>query len=173
MEIVTDLNRRAIDWQRLCELLKAAGLGKRDPHTLRRVYQHSQFCYWGFIGDKLIATAHAISDLTSVAYLADVAIDPRFQGQGLGRRLMDRVMQDLAPLGKIFIYSVPEKLAFYKKYGFHDLTTGMVYADGASCSACNRRLRALNALHRVLLIKMRLVPGGKQGTSPMRCQPCR
>lgn len=47
MEIVTDLNRRAIDWQRLCELLKAAGLGKRDPHTLRRVYQHSQFCYWG------------------------------------------------------------------------------------------------------------------------------
>lgn len=68
MEIVTDLNRRAIDWQRLCELLKAAGLGKRDPHTLRRVYQHSQFCYWGFIGDKLIATAHAISDLTSVAY---------------------------------------------------------------------------------------------------------
>ncbi len=47
MEIVTDLNRRAIDWQRLCELLEAAGLGKRDPHTLRRVYQHSQFCYWG------------------------------------------------------------------------------------------------------------------------------
>ncbi len=138
MEIVTDLNRRAIDWQQLCELLEAAGLGKRDPHTLRRVYQHSQFCYWGFIGDELIATAHAISDLTSVAYLADVAIDPRFQGQGLGRRLMDRVMQDLAPLGKIFIYSVPEKLAFYKKYGFHDLTTGMVYADGAPCSACNR-----------------------------------
>lgn len=84
----------------------------------------------GFIGDELIATAHAISDLTSVAYLADVAIDPRFQGQGLGRRLMDRVMQDLAPLGKVFIYSVPEKLAFYEKYGFHDLTTGMVFAEG-------------------------------------------
>ncbi|HAT4986105.1 TPA: GNAT family N-acetyltransferase [Serratia marcescens] len=132
MEVITDLKRRDIDWQRLCELLEAAGLGKRDPHTLQRVYQHSQFCYWGFIGDELIATAHAISDLTSVAYLADVAIDPHYQGQGLGRRLMDRVMQDLAPLGKIFIYSVPEKLAFYKKYGFHDLTTGMVYADGAS-----------------------------------------
>ena len=107
MEIITDPSRRTIDWQRLCELLEAAGLGKRDPHTLRRVYQHSQFCYWGFIGDELIATAHAISDLTSVAYLADVAIDPRFQGQGLGRRLMDRVMQELTPLGKIFIYSVP------------------------------------------------------------------
>ncbi len=47
MEIITDPNRRAIDWQRLCELLEAAGLGKRDPHTLRRIYQHSQFCYWG------------------------------------------------------------------------------------------------------------------------------
>lgn len=31
---------------------------------------------------------------------------------------MDRVMQDLAPLGKIFIYSVPEKLAFYKSTAF-------------------------------------------------------
>ncbi|CAI1160454.1 GNAT family N-acetyltransferase [Serratia entomophila] len=132
MDILTDPNRCPPDWQRLCRLLEDAGLGERDPQVMQRVYQHSQFCYWGFIGGELIATAHAISDMTSVAYLADVAVDPRFQGQGLGRQLMDRVMQDLAPLGKVFIYSVPDKLEFYKKYGFRSLTTGMVYADGAA-----------------------------------------
>ncbi len=130
MEIITDLRKCNIDWQQLGELLATAGLGERDPQVLQRVYQNSQFCYWGFIEGELIATAHAISDMTSVAYLADVAIHPRFQGQGYGQQLMDRVMQDLAPLGKVFIYSVPDKLAFYKRYGFHDLTTGMVYADG-------------------------------------------
>lgn len=132
MEIITDLHSCHIDWPQLCELLAAAGLGERDPQVLQKVYQNNQFCYWGFIDGELMATAHAISDMTSVSYLADVAIHPRFQGYGYGRQLMDRVMQDLAPLGKVFIYAVPDKLAFYKRYGFHDLTTGMVYAEGAA-----------------------------------------
>lgn len=132
MEIVTDQRRYAVDWQRLAELLEAAGLGKRDPLLTEQIYGNNQFCYWGYLDDELIATAHAISDRISVAYLADVAIHPDFQGRGYGRQLMDRIMEDLAPLGKIFIYSVPDKLAFYKRYGFHDLTTGMVFAEGAT-----------------------------------------
>ncbi|CAI1920695.1 Predicted acetyltransferase involved in intracellular survival and related acetyltransferases [Serratia proteamaculans] len=133
MEIVTDPNHRyGVDWLQLAGLLEAAGLGPRDSQVLQRVYQHSQFCYWGYLDGRLIATAHAISDMTSVAYLADVALHPDFQGQGLGRQLMDRVLQDLAPLGKVFIYSVPDKLEFYKKYHFRELTTGMVYADSAA-----------------------------------------
>lgn len=130
MEIIVDPSHCGIDWQRVAALLEAAGLGKRDPLVMQKVYQNSQFCYFGFANNELMATAHAISDMTSVAYLADVAIHPHFQGHGYGSQLMVRVMQDLAPLGKVFIYSVPDKLAFYKKYGFHDLTTGMVYAEG-------------------------------------------
>ncbi|CAI0972499.1 GNAT family N-acetyltransferase [Serratia quinivorans] len=132
MEIVTDPKRYDVNWLQLAGLLETAGLGQRDPQVLQRVYQHSQFCYWGYLDGRLIATAHAISDMTSVAYLADVALHPDFQGRGLGRQLMDRVMQDLAPLGKVFIYSVPDKLEFYKKYHFRELTTGMVYADSAA-----------------------------------------
>ncbi|CAI0724859.1 Predicted acetyltransferase involved in intracellular survival and related acetyltransferases [Serratia quinivorans] len=132
MEIVTDPNRYDVDWLQLAGLLETAGLGQRDPQVLQRVYQHSQFCYWGYLDGRLIATAHAISDMTSVAYLADVALHPDFQGRGLGRQLMDRVMQDLAPLGKVFIYSVPDKLEFYKKYHFRELTTGMVYAGSTA-----------------------------------------
>ncbi|AHG18957.1 acetyltransferase [Chania multitudinisentens RB-25] len=132
MEIITDPSHCHIDWQRLAELLEAAGLGKRDPQTMLKIYQNSQFCYFRLVNGELMATAHAISDMTSVAYLADVAIHPRFQRHGYGHQLMQRVMQDLAPLGKVFIYAVPDKLAFYKKYGFHDLTTGMVYAAGTT-----------------------------------------
>lgn len=132
MEIFVDPDLCKIDWQRLAELLEAAGLGKRDPQMMQKVYQNSQFCYFGFVSGELMATAHAISDMASVAYLADVAIHPRWQGHGYGHQLMARVMQDLAPLGKVFIYSVPDKLTFYQKYGFHDLTTGMVYAEGTA-----------------------------------------
>lgn len=132
MEIIVDPNHCSISWQQLAELLEAAGLGKRDPQLMLKVYQNSQFCYFGSVNGELMATAHAISDMTSVAYLADVAIHPLFQGHGYGHQLMARVMQDLAPLGKVFIYSVPDKLTFYQKYGFHDLTTGMVYAAGTA-----------------------------------------
>lgn len=134
MEIVTDQRRYRVDWTRLAEVLEAAGLGKRDPQLTEQIYHNNAFCYWGYLDGELIATAHAISDRISVAYLADVAIHPDYQGRGYGRQLMDRIMEDLAPLGKIFIYAVPDKLAFYKKYGFHDLTTGMVFAEGAALS---------------------------------------
>lgn len=132
MEIIVDPNHCSISWQQLAELLEAAGLGKRDPQLMLQVYQNSQFCYFGSVNGELMATAHAISDMTSVSYLADVAIHPRFQGHGYDHQLMARVMQDLAPLGKVFIYSVPDKLTFYQKYGFHDLTTAMVYAAGTA-----------------------------------------
>lgn len=52
MEIITDPRKCNIDWQQLGELLAAAGLGERDQQVLQKVYQNSQFCYWGFIEES-------------------------------------------------------------------------------------------------------------------------
>lgn len=132
MVLTTSYEKPDVDWQELAELIERAGLSRRDPHTLQRAYQHSQFVWFGYVDGKLMATAHAISDMTYASYLSDVIVDASFQGKGYGGQLMAAIMQALAPCGKIFIYSMPDKISFYKKLGYAPLTTGMIYAEGTA-----------------------------------------
>ncbi|WP_299998382.1 GNAT family N-acetyltransferase [uncultured Cedecea sp.] len=118
-----------VDWLQLSNLLELCGLNKRPPEILQRAFEQSQFRYLGYYHGELVATARAISDLTYASYLCDVAVHPYYQGRGWGKSLMEKVIHDLAPLGKVFIYSVPEKMDFYQRLGFHPLLTAMVHVD--------------------------------------------
>jgi len=129
-DIISNDGISSVDWQRLADILELSGLNKRDLGKLKQGFEHSQFRYLGYCEGELVATARAISDFTSASYLSDVAIHPDFQGRGFGKILMDRVMRDLAPLGKVIIYAVPDKIEFYKRFSFHPLLTAMTYVEG-------------------------------------------
>ncbi|EKK7714528.1 GNAT family N-acetyltransferase [Cronobacter dublinensis] len=129
MLIMTRDNIGNPDWQALATLIERAGLGARAPHEVERSYTNSTFCWYGFYEGKLIATAHAISDLTWSSYVADIVVDPDYQGRGFGNQLMDYILETLLPFGKVFIYAVSDKVSFYKKYQFRELTSGMVCAS--------------------------------------------
>ncbi|KOC92369.1 GNAT family N-acetyltransferase [Winslowiella iniecta] len=126
--LLTQNDNPMVNWQELAELIEKAGLGARDITSLKRAYQHSQFSWFGFNEGKLMATAHAISDLTWSSYLSDVVIDPAFQGKGYGRQLMQSILDTLSPFGKVIIYAMLDKTEFYQHLNFHPLNTAMVYA---------------------------------------------
>ncbi|MBS1203317.1 MAG: acetyltransferase [Proteobacteria bacterium] len=121
-----------VDWQVVTALLAAGGLNQRDPMLVEQAWRNSTFCWFGYHEGKLVATARAISDLTWASYAADIVVAPEMQGRGYGKQLMITIVKTLLPLGKTFIYSVPEKTEFYQQYGFRFLTTGMVCATSES-----------------------------------------
>lgn len=73
---------------------------------------------------KVIALARVLTDYGYVVYIADVIVHPDFQGQGLGRALMNNVMEyiksQLKPGYKkmISLMAAQGKEEFYKKFGF-------------------------------------------------------
>lgn len=135
LTLISNNDITTVDWQKLATLLELCGLNKRPLDTLQRAFEQSQFRYLGFYQGELVATARAISDFTSASYLCDVAVHPDYQGRGWGKVLMARVMQDLAPLGKVFIYAVPDKIDFYQHLNFHPLLTAMVHVNEHSLPA--------------------------------------
>lgn len=122
----------SVNWQAVADIIAAAGLNQRDVSLVEHAFRHSSFCWFGYENGELIAVARAISDLTWCSYLADVAIVPRCQGKGYGQQLMLAIREELLPFGKIFIYSVADKVSFYRRFGFELLTTGMVCASEES-----------------------------------------
>ena len=73
---------------------------------------------------KVIALARVITDYGYVVYIADVIVRPEYQGQGLGRKLMEDVMayikDQLKPGYKkmVSLMAAQGKEEFYKKFGF-------------------------------------------------------
>lgn len=67
------------------------------------------------------------------AIIWDVVVDPSFQGLGLGKVLMERLVDELVNKGinNIALYSEPRVLGFYRPLGFvadPDGIRGMVYS---------------------------------------------
>ena len=73
---------------------------------------------------KPIGVGRAVSDHGYVVYIADVIVHPEYQGQGLGRVIMEellkRTKESLKPGYKVMIslLAAKGKEEFYNKFGF-------------------------------------------------------
>nr|ARW60511.1 hypothetical protein [Polysiphonia sp.] len=79
----------------------------------------SLFCYKKN-KKRLVGFARVTSDGSFNATIWDVAIDPEFQGKGLGRALMNEVIKQLRnnDISTITLFADPEVVKFYKHIGF-------------------------------------------------------
>ena len=75
--------------------------------------------------DKIIGVARLLWDGGYIAFLSDVIVKPAYQGQGIGRKLVEACIQklkdDMKPGYKVkmTLNSAKGKEAFYEKFGFH------------------------------------------------------
>lgn len=111
-------DRDHIDWHLLADIFEKAPFSRRDPDELRKAFEHSSVSCFAYEGEKLIGSARAISDEVYYACIFDVVVALEYQGQGIGKALMEALLQKL-PLEKIYLTAPPDKHGFYKKFGFY------------------------------------------------------
>jgi GNAT superfamily N-acetyltransferase len=73
-----------------------------------------------FEGDRLVGMGHTISDGVIHALVVDVIVDPEWQGRGIGREIMRRLIArcDEAGIESIQLFAATGKSPFYEKLGF-------------------------------------------------------
>lgn len=74
--------------------------------------------------EKAIGVVRLLWDGGYIAFLSDVIVDPKYQGQGIGRKLVEKSLQKLKDgmkpgyKVKVTLNSAKGKELFYEKFGF-------------------------------------------------------
>ena len=118
-------NCNEIDWSELSNLYKIAPLGDKSAEALKTVFVNSRYTHFIYHENLLIGAGRALADGYDCSYICDVAIHPEFQSQGLGKAMIEKLVEDSKEHQKIILYAVPTKEPFYAKFGFSRMKTAM------------------------------------------------
>jgi len=131
-------SRDGVDWARIADIYARAPLAQRSPDAFERAFRNSYLCCFVRVDGELVGAARALSDGVVAATILDVAVDPGFQGRGIGRRMMTALL-DRLPFQRIYLAAVPGKEGFYAKLGFLPQTNAMgLFAGETRESAIER-----------------------------------
>jgi len=121
-----------IDWNELCHLYLIALLGTKSPEDLLTVFSNSRFKCFVYSNNMLVGAGRALADGADCSYIADVAVHPEYQGLGLGRQIVEKLMTFSEGHKKIILYASPGKEGFYRKLGFRKMNTAMAVFSNQS-----------------------------------------
>ena len=114
-----------VNWEELSRLYLIAPLGQKHPADLQVSFANSMFKCFVYDSGRLIAAGRALADGRDCSYICDVAVHPDYQGRGLGRDLVARLVDLSKGHKKIILYAARGKEPFYRKLGFKRMTTAM------------------------------------------------
>lgn len=124
MELRIQNDIKGINWQRVPEILKEVGMNFHSAEKHERAFAKSHSVVFIFDGENLIAFGRAISDGECQAAIYDVAVLPIYQGKGIGRMIVQNLVQQ-TPQCNFILYASPGKEQFYEKENFRRMKTGM------------------------------------------------
>jgi len=75
-------------------------------------------CFGLFLGDAQIGFGRAVTDYTVFSWIADIVIDGRHRGQGLGKWMMECMVAHPGISGTQLVLQTRDAHALYEKYGF-------------------------------------------------------
>lgn len=123
-----------IDWEELSALYKAAPLGDKPAASLKTVFGNSRYRCIVRDEGRIVGAGRALADGVDTSYVCDIAVLPGYQGTGLGKQIVARLVELSRGHKKILLYAVPGKEAFYRKFGFARMKTAMAIFDDQSAA---------------------------------------
>jgi ribosomal protein S18 acetylase RimI-like enzyme len=114
-----------VDWNELSNLYKIAPLGDKKPQDLKMVFTNSRYKCFVYDENKIVGVGRALADGVDASYICDVAIHPEYQGQGIGKAIVSKLVEFSKGYNKIILYNNIGKEPFYAKLGFAKMNTAM------------------------------------------------
>jgi ribosomal protein S18 acetylase RimI-like enzyme len=125
MELEWNYSSENVDWEELARLYLAAPLGHESPADLKVAFSNSIFKCFVYDSGRLIAVGRALADGRDCSYISGVAVHPDYQGMGVGKEVVTKLVTLSKGHNKIILYAAAGKEPFYRKIGFKRMATAM------------------------------------------------
>ena len=120
----------SIDWQRVLQLFQEINWKHRLAEEIEKAFRMSTSTLFIYEGEKIIAFGRVIGDGRYYAMLADVVVDPAYQGRGLGKYLVTALNSQLENYHFVNLSAAPGADRFYKSIGWKKQTTAYIWPQG-------------------------------------------
>jgi ribosomal protein S18 acetylase RimI-like enzyme len=114
-----------VNFKDVAALIEAVGWGVRDPRQLETAFKRSETAF-AFDDATLVGMGRCITDGEYYATIWDCIVKPGYQGKGIGRQIVEKLMEGLEDMEFIALTSTPGNEPFYRKFGFKLQKTAMV-----------------------------------------------
>lgn len=97
----------------------------RTAERVEKVFGASYGVVYAYDGDKVVACGRVLSDGVEQAAVYNIAVDPDYHGDGLGRQVIARLLEQV-PECEVILYTHPQTVKFYETLGWRRMKTGFV-----------------------------------------------
>ena len=103
------------------DVYRASTLGLRRPvddlGMMEKMLSGAHLVVTAWDQDSLVGIARSLTDFAFCTYLSDLAVDIRYQRQGIGKELMRRT-QEAGGKATIYLFAAPAARDYYQHVGF-------------------------------------------------------
>ena len=99
---------------------------KLTVHELERMCNQSWYAIYAFDGKKLVGMGRVISDGVVTGIICGVGVLPNYQFKGIGKEMLNRIIQHCEQNGVIpQLMCVEDLESYYESFGFKKFSIGM------------------------------------------------
>jgi GNAT superfamily N-acetyltransferase len=124
MDLRIQENCENIDWSQIRDYLKLVGMGYHKPESHQKAFMNSYSVVFVFDRERLIGFGRSVSDGAYQAAIYDIVVIPEYQRLGIGRLIMERILQKISHCN-VILYANLGREGFYEKQGFCMMKTAM------------------------------------------------
>ena len=108
------------------DLLERSTLAERRPVSdkgrIQKMLDHGNVIITAWYENKLVGVSRALSDFSFCCYLSDLAVDEKFQKQGIGKMLIDETHKAAGLHTMLILLAAPAAAQYYPKIGMERFT---------------------------------------------------
>jgi GNAT superfamily N-acetyltransferase len=108
------------------DLLQRSTLAERRPvddkDRIQKMLDHGNVLITAWKQNKLVGVSRALSDFSFCCYLSDLAVDEKFQKQGIGKTLIDQTHKAAGLQTMLILLAAPAAAQYYPRIGMERFT---------------------------------------------------
>ena len=102
-------------------VLERSGLAERRPvgapERIAEMLAHANLIITARDGGKIVGVSRSVTDFAYCCYCSDLAVDRDYQGQGIGRQLLEATKTALHPKATLYLIAAPKAISYYEHIG--------------------------------------------------------